>query len=1393
VTAMKTKSFLTLIIILLILPLYTAKSITISVSNLGIGNKICQGASSTITVTGYQVQPIFEIFEPSGNANPLFDDHYDLRTSGNSFVYTFYSSGYYEIRVRSYDGNGNMGSDITYIGVFVFSAATPTSIVSASRCGAGGVTLSAATGTGGDAVKWYDQNGSYLSTGNTYSPNVTSTKTYYYAKTYYNNGGCLSSPATVVATVNPIPSPPTAINALVCTTGDYQLSGTPASGANTLRWYNSSSEGTPIKEGPTYTSGIYSTTTYYISSYNSSTTCESSSRTSITATLGSAAKSGTLTTNNAANGNKVCLGGSLNISVSENQITPIYQSTPIYKIIDGSGQVLEDWEDGKALGTSFSYIFNVPGIWQISTRAFTDGCRGDEISTINVNVISPAAPVSITPGSRCDAGQVSLSASPGTAGDAVKWYDQNSTYLSTGNTYSPNISSTTTYNIKTYYSSANCESQSASIKGTINDSPAIKVVTASGSEPYCSATGISIGLKGSERTASYQLYNGSSPDGSIVYGTGNDLDFGNHTVAGNYTVKATSLGCPKDMSGNISLNPSPSIFSLAPTGAAPYCSGTGTAISLNLGESGVSYQLYNGSSTIGTAKTGTGSTIDFGTQTAVGTYTIKATNSTTGCNRSATNSVVINASPTPIITGESVSSVGNTTNFTTESNMSGYTWVATGGNVASGAGTKQATVKWVSNGNKTITVNYTNTAGCKASSPTTKSVTIYPLPIITQQPISIYKRTGNSATFSVSATGTSLTYQWRKNTINIANATAASYTISNIQTSDAATYDVKITGAGNGIVTSNQVKLDITFQGATDKNYTITRTILQDNVTDESTVPSLPVEGMEETVNYYDGLGRPIQQVTWEGSPSKLDVIQPVVYDAFGREERKYLPYADTTSGNGAYKDGALAYHAKFYKKMGFSQNDSTYARTIFEASPLSRVLQQGAPGLAWQPSTGHAQALDYQTNTATEVKQWNVNSSNQCVLHSSNSGYYDANQLYINQITDENGSISKEYKDKEGHVVLKTGNDGTNTLNTYYVYDDFGLLRYVIPPKASAAITVSTLSQTDDVVKKLCYYYQYDSRNRMIVKQLPGVDPVYMVYDSRDRLVLTQDGRQRVPKNWTFTKYDCFNRPIITGLINISDVTTQADVQAKVNQYYVDHPADANRYEVTDNSTLGYTLTSSFPSSVAETNLLTITFYDTYPSFALSAPLSFSPSSTLGITANNSAVKGQVTGGKVKNLANNGWLKSTVYYDNKYRVIQTTKENHLGGIDRVTNLLDFVGKSIKCSTEHTGTSAVSTLRTFEYDHAGRLTKIWHSVNGGTPILMSYMTYNELGQLVDKKIHSTDASHVNYLQSIDYRYNIRGWLKSINNADLGTSPTSDDSSHEKSDAFGMELRYELPF
>lgn len=63
--------------------------------------------------------------------------------------------------------------------------------------------------------------------------------------------------------------------------------------------------------------------------------------------------------------------------------------------------------------------------------------------------------------------------------------------------------------------------------------------------------------------------------------------------------------------------------------------------------------------------------------------------------------------------------------------------------------------------------------------------------------------------------------------------------------------------------------------------------------------------------------------------------------------------------------------------------------------------------------------------------------------------GYYANGSLNGTKITDEDGNVSYEFKDKMGRVVLNRQMDGSLAHDTYYVYDDYGNVRFVLPPLA--------------------------------------------------------------------------------------------------------------------------------------------------------------------------------------------------------------------------------------------------------------------------------------------------------------------------------------------------------
>jgi len=167
---------------------------------------------------------------------------------------------------------------------------------------------------------------------------------------------------------------------------------------------------------------------------------------------------------------------------------------------------------------------------------------------------------------------------------------------------------------------------------------------------YCvGGTGVHVGLSGSNAGILYQLYNGTSPVGGFVSGTGSSLDFGMFGTAGTYTVIASnaSTSCTNTMNGNATVGTSTLPASHLVTGGGNYCAGgSGVSIGLNGSNTGTTYQLYNGTTPVGTPFAGTGLALDFGTQTAAGTYTVVGMNTTT-CTNTMTGSASVGVDALP--------------------------------------------------------------------------------------------------------------------------------------------------------------------------------------------------------------------------------------------------------------------------------------------------------------------------------------------------------------------------------------------------------------------------------------------------------------------------------------------------------------------------------------------------------------------------------------------------------------------------------------------------------------------------------------------------------------------------------------------------------------------------
>ncbi|WP_462249227.1 DUF6443 domain-containing protein [Ekhidna sp.] len=524
---------------------------------------------------------------------------------------------------------------------------------------------------------------------------------------------------------------------------------------------------------------------------------------------------------------------------------------------------------------------------------------------------------------------------------------------------------------------------------------------------------------------------------------------------------------------------------------------------------------------------------------------------------------------------------------------------------------------------------------------------------------------------------------------------------------------------------------------------------------------------------YYDGLGRQEQLVNVVSSPTYEDVIKPIEYDEFGRIAKDYRPYVEGKGGirkaNALNATYANSDHAADYNNSVYASEGNAFSEVRYESSPLNRPIRQGASGDSWNVDGNNAVTFEYATNEDTDgVRLFDLST-----LLSGAVQYYDSSQLYKNSTTDEDGNITLEFSSKEGKTILKKSQvNATDWAETYYIYDNYDQLAVVLSPQATSLLDTDFYGQSvearKDFLNTWAFLYNYDNRSRMTMKKVPGADSVFMVYDEWDRLVLTQDGVQRQNDHWLFTKYDQLNRPIMTGLMSGGTESQERDAVNDVAGLY-------DRSESFDVAgTHEYTNTAYPPHSQVD-KYLTVTYYDNYnwdnSGLAFTNPT--------GLTVNN-AIKGQVTG-TLTSSGDNAFIKSVSYYDEKYRVIQTQSTNHLGGTDIVTNYYDFIGQVTKSISSHNdGTTTTNITRRFEYDHAGRLLNTYHQIDNETEVLIASNSYNDLSELVEKGLHSVAGG--TFVQSLDYTYNIRGWLTSINDSDL--------TSSNDGDLFGLNLIYD---
>ena len=379
--------------------------------------------------------------------------------------------------------------------------------------------------------------------------------------------------------------------------------------------------------------------------------------------------------------------------------------------------------------------------------------------------------------------------------------------------------------------------------------------------------------------------------------------------------------------------------------------------------------------------------------------------------------------------------------------------------------------------------------------------------------------------------------------------------------------------------------------------------------------------------------------------------------------------------------------------------NDSRpYGQPVYEASPLNRTVKEYGPGAAWHG--GHSVNTDYLANSTANAQLNCINYGVSSAGALTSNGSYASGQLSVVKTTDEDLNVSYTFTDKMGHVVLSRQMKGSETHDTYYVYDDKSNLCFVLQPMYQSSANLDLYA----------FQYKYDGRNRCIWKKLPGAGYMEMVYDNADRLVFSQDGNQRAltSGNWTYYKYDGLNR-----------LTEQGTCTNKV--------------------------------TTSGTNVLVQHFYDSY---AFRSQAGFNNSNFPDDASGNG--KGALTASVATVLGSSNKIYTAYYYDIKGRVVKTVQSNPLGGYDVAATVYTFTNKPATVTHTHTasGKTTRTEVYTYSYDHADRLLKVEHTL-GGTNVTLAAYGYDNFGRLQSKSLHGSATN------KLTYAYNVRGWLTGI--------------------------------
>jgi len=285
---------------------------------------------------------------------------------------------------------------------------------------------------------------------------------------------------------------------------------------------------------------------------------------------------------------------------------------------------------------------------------------------------------------------------------------------------------------------------------------------------------------------------------------------------------------------------------------------------------------------------------------------------------------------------------------------------------------------------------------------------------------------------------------------------------------------------------------------------------------------------------YTDGAGLERQTQALEetnclvGAKVYDELSRPVIETKTARFENTLFGYRQKFVENIDWQSGVLTGEIADY----YPQDEGyPYSRTVFEASPLARPIQQGIPGkkFAIRPGNSHIVTKEYGTNVQEEL--------------AGNS--YPSAEYLVEKVTDANGTAVYTFKDKLGRTIAQeTGPveaGGRAYQKTSNFYDAAGNLvktllpNYFEPPGGSQAEAWKIVME-------------YDFLGRMTQRREPDSGTHKYIYDRSGRVRFMVDAVGLESKTILYTKYDSIGRVVEQGWFS-GDWGDGSQLQAKADR----------------------------------------------------------------------------------------------------------------------------------------------------------------------------------------------------------------------------------------------------